>query len=205
MVSPDTETAALGLRERKNRRTKLAIVQATAELTLAEGYAAATIPRIAERADVAPRTVSTWFPSKDDILFEGVDDQVARGVAYLQGEDGDFVDRVLAWFADEESRDRPDRELSRLRRDAIEHDPELRARSRQLLESFQREVARVVARDTGTAVEDMGPQLVAGAAMAFLERLAAMTIEEPTELGSAQVAAGIEFLRAGLASVNPGR
>ena len=42
--SPD---AALGLRERKNRRTQLAIVRAAAELTLEGGYASATIPRIA--------------------------------------------------------------------------------------------------------------------------------------------------------------
>ena len=56
--------AALGLRERKNRRTRRAIVQATAELTIEGGYAAATIPRIAERADVAPRTVSTLVPGQ---------------------------------------------------------------------------------------------------------------------------------------------
>jgi len=70
--------AALGLRERKNRRTRRAIVQAAAELTIQGGYAAATIPRIAERADVAPRTVSSWFPAKDDILFDRVDDTIAR-------------------------------------------------------------------------------------------------------------------------------
>ncbi|WP_411018449.1 TetR/AcrR family transcriptional regulator, partial [Salmonella sp. ZJQZ20_0020] len=84
--------------ERKNRRTRLAIVRAASELTIEGGYASATVARIAARADVAPRTVSTWFPSKDDIIFEGADEVVDRGVEQLRHGDGDVVDRLLAWF-----------------------------------------------------------------------------------------------------------
>src|SRR5262245_24268846 len=50
-----------GLRELKKRRTRREIVVATLELSLEGSYRATTIPLIAERAMVSPRTVSTYF------------------------------------------------------------------------------------------------------------------------------------------------
>ena len=80
----------------RTAETQRAIVRAAAELILEEGYAAATIPRIAARADVAPRTVSTWFPAKDDILFDEIDEAVARATRHLRSGTGDTVDRLQA-------------------------------------------------------------------------------------------------------------
>lgn len=199
-----TTDAPLGLRERKNRRTRLAIVRATSELTIEEGYHAATISRIAERADVAPRTVSTWFPAKDDILFEGGDAQIERGIEHLRTGEGDVVDRMLAWFSAAGEIAEPDPEITRLRNDAIQHDPELRARYRQYFERIQVEFAHAAARDTGSSPDDIGPQLLAGAAMAFLEQLAAITASggHSDGLASEPITTGIEFLRAGLASIS---
>ena len=197
MPTPD---ASLGLRERKNRRTRRAIVQAAAELTIEGGYAAATIPRIAERADVAPRTVSTWFPAKDDILFDRVDDSIARASEHLRTGPGDVVDRIEAWLADESGREQHDPEITRLRETAIAHDPELRARAHQHLEKVQSEVAEAVARDIGVSAEDVGPQAFAGAAMAFLFTLRSIDLEGRGD-GPAQMAVGLEFLRAGLAAL----
>ncbi len=199
MATPQPQ---LGLRERKNRRTRLAIVKATAELTIEFGYSAATIPRIAERADIAPRTVSTWFPAKDDILFEGAEQTIERGTLHLRSTEGDVIDRLLAWFHDEDARGEPDRELARLRNDAIQHDPELRARYRQFFERVQLEVADVVARDQSVARGDMGPQLLAGAVMAFIQQMAAMSVRDDTSgLDDPQIVTGLAFLRAGLASI----
>jgi AcrR family transcriptional regulator len=195
--------APLGLRERKNRERRRAIVRATAELTIAGGYASATIPRIAERADVSPRTVSAWFPHKDDIFFEDIEVHIARATRHLGGGPGDVIDRIQAWFAEEGRRELPDPEISRLRRAAIEHDPELRARDRQHYEQIESEIARAVAHDTGAAPEDMGPQLFAGAAMAFLRKLGSMTLEPRDATKDARVAVGFAFLRAGLASLAP--
>jgi len=196
--------AALGLRERKNRRTRRAIVQAAAELTIEGGYAAATIPRIAERADVAPRTVSSWFPAKDDILFDRVDDTIARATEHLRAGTGDVVDRILAWITDEAGRDQHDREISRLREAAIAHDADLRGRAHQHLEKVQSEIARAVARDTGVAAEDVGPQAFAGAAMAVLFTLRSIGLEGRDD-GPAQLAVGVEFLRAGLGALTSTR
>lgn len=204
MATPDP--APLGLRERKNRRTRLAIVRAASELTIEENYAAATIARIAERADIAPRTVSTWFPSKDDILFEGADATIERGVEHLTGGQGDVVDRLLAWFEDEANRrDAPDPELERLRNDAIQHDPELRARYHQLFARGQAAFAQAAADYSGVPADNLGPKLFAGAAVAFIEELAAMSISEDSpSFESPQFTSGVAYLKAALAAITAG-
>ena len=197
MPTPD---AALGLRERKNRRTRRAIVQAAAELTIEDGYAAATIPRIAERADVAPRTVSTWFPAKDDILFDRIDDTIARASGHLRTGPGDVVDRIESWIADESGREQHDPEIARLREAAIAHDPELRARAHRHLDKVQAEIARAVARDIGASADDVGPQTFAGAAITFLITLRSIGLEGRGDAPT-QLAVGMKFLRAGLAAI----
>ncbi len=58
-----------GLRERKKRRTRAVVQDAALELFLDRGYRATTLAAIAERADVALRTVSVHFPAKKDLLF----------------------------------------------------------------------------------------------------------------------------------------
>lgn len=193
----------LGLRERKNRRTRRAIVRATAELTIEGGYASATIPKIAERADVAPRTVSTWFPSKDDIVFENTDDHIGRAIKHLRTGSGDVVDRLQGWIAEETAHHAaPDPEIARLRRAAIEHDTELRARDRQHFEHLQSEVARAVGQDLGTSAEDMGPQIFSGAAMAFLWKLGSLALQDDPQDVEALIGEGYALLRATLVAVH---
>ena len=196
-----TSEAELGLRERKNRRTQRAIVQAAVELILEGGYAAATIPRIAERADVAPRTVSTWFPAKDDILFDRADDRIARAVQHLRTGPGDVVDRIEAWLADESGRTQRDPEIARLRDVAIAHDPELRALAHRHFDQLQSEIVAAVARDIGGSAGDAGPQAFAGAAMAFLFALRSLDHDGRRD-AAAQMTIGATFLRAGLAAIS---
>jgi AcrR family transcriptional regulator len=202
-VQPTSE-AALGLRERKNRRTQRAIVQAAVDLIIEGGYAAATIPRIAERADVAPRTVSTWFPAKDDILFDRVDERIGRGTEHLRTGPGDVVDRIEAWLADEATHEQPDVEISRLRDAAVAHDAELRARAHRHFDQLQEEIAAAVARDVGVPADDIGARAFAGAAMAYLFALRSLDLERRGD-ATPQMAAGISFLRAGLAALTPPR
>jgi AcrR family transcriptional regulator len=201
MSSPTTTSATtgdeLGLRERKNRRTQRAIVQAAADLTIEDGYAAATIPRIAERADVAPRTVSTWFPAKDDILLDRVDDIIARAAHHLRSGTGDVVDRIQAWLAEEAGLERPDPEITRLREAAIAHDPELRARAHRHYDALQSEFAAALARDIGADPLDVQPQAFAGAAMAFLFALRALALDGRADANH-QMAGGLAMLRAAL-------
>ena len=60
---------ALGLRERKRLRTRTTIARAALELFDRQGFHETPIAQIAEAADVSPRTVSGYFPHKEDLVF----------------------------------------------------------------------------------------------------------------------------------------
>src|ERR1700758_1006427 len=60
----------LDRRERKKQRTRLAIQDAAFELFAERGYRETTINAIADRADVAPRTVTVHFPTQEELLFD---------------------------------------------------------------------------------------------------------------------------------------
>ncbi|MGB3485774.1 MAG: TetR/AcrR family transcriptional regulator [Mycobacterium sp.] len=69
-----------GLRERKKLRTRSTLVDAAAELCLAQGYDNTTVEQIAAAAEVSPRTFSRYFPTKDAVITAIIED-VARFVA----------------------------------------------------------------------------------------------------------------------------
>ncbi|WP_026909809.1 hypothetical protein [Patulibacter minatonensis] len=96
----------------------------------------------------------------------------------------------------------PDPEIARLRRTAIEHDPELRARDRQYFETLQSALALAVAAQFGVSEDDMGPQIFGGAAMAFLWRLGSIALRDDPQDVEALVAEGFDLLRATLAAVS---
>ncbi|MGZ6777719.1 MAG: TetR/AcrR family transcriptional regulator [Mycobacterium sp.] len=62
--------------------TRRALIQATAQVMLEEGYAAATSRRVAARAGVKPALVHYYFPSMDDlflaVLREGAEANLVR-------------------------------------------------------------------------------------------------------------------------------
>src|ERR1700741_542633 len=63
-------TEQIDRQERRKRRTRQAIRAAALELFAERGYRETTINDIAERAEVAPRTVTVHFPAKEELLFD---------------------------------------------------------------------------------------------------------------------------------------
>ncbi len=57
------------LRERKKQATRRRIAAEALRLFVEQGYAAATMERIAAAADVSPRTVFRYYPTKADLVF----------------------------------------------------------------------------------------------------------------------------------------
>jgi AcrR family transcriptional regulator len=66
-------SAQLGLRERKKQQTRAALVAAALDLVERQGYEQTTIEQIADAAEVSPRTVAHYFPSKDLLLLSLLD------------------------------------------------------------------------------------------------------------------------------------
>jgi len=60
---------ATGLRERKKKQRRRAIVEAAWDLFRDKGYDATTVDEIAERAQIARRTFFRYFPTKEAVVF----------------------------------------------------------------------------------------------------------------------------------------
>lgn len=58
-----------GLRERKQRETRLRIIETGLKLFLANGYDGTTLDAIAEEAGISRRTFFSYFKSKEDIVI----------------------------------------------------------------------------------------------------------------------------------------
>ena len=67
---------ALGLRERKKRRTRATLVRAAVDLCNRQGFERTTVDQIAAIADVSPRTFSRYFATKDAVVLAVIDDIV---------------------------------------------------------------------------------------------------------------------------------
>jgi len=187
-----------GLRELKKRRTRREIVVATLELSLEGSYRQTTIPMIAERAMVSPRTVSTYFPNKDDIPFDGSDEVFENLAARLEETDKPLVERLRLWIADRG--DAQEGDLVALRGQAITQDPDLQLIEHRYLDRFAELIAASVAAELGAAPQDAGPQTFAAAVLGILLSLRKRLPDGQKKRKEPEPAleAGFEFLEAGL-------
>jgi AcrR family transcriptional regulator len=178
------DTPVVGLRERKKLRTREAIAAAALDLFAAQGFGATTIRQIAEAADVAPRTVSGYFPVKEELVFpdhEQVFDRMAERLSHRSpGETA--VDALRAWlieFLEDDAM--ADLEGFARRRQVIESDPALRIYERGLQERAERVVAAAVAVDLGLPDSDLVPHMVGAATLAALDALGRQIMGGPAD------------------------
>ena len=88
------------LRERSKARRRAAIERAAWELFAERGYEATTIPDIAELAEVAPRTVTLYFPNKADLVLGHVRSAAGRREEALAAGQ-DTIEALRAWLVAE--------------------------------------------------------------------------------------------------------
>ncbi|GAA1958416.1 TetR family transcriptional regulator [Catenulispora subtropica] len=67
----------LGLRESKKRRTRLAISEHAVRLFIARGFEATTVAEVAAAARVAKKTVTNYFPRKEDLALDFQEEFIA--------------------------------------------------------------------------------------------------------------------------------
>ena len=117
-------TATAGLRERKRVRTRRAIADAALGLFDRQGFHATTIPQIAAAADVSPRTVSGYFPAKEDLAFPDAEERIAVLEERLRsrppGETA--ADALRAWLPEMVAGEAPPADEHRRRRAGIDAD-----------------------------------------------------------------------------------
>jgi AcrR family transcriptional regulator len=169
----------LDRRERKKQRTRLAIQDGAFELFAERGYRETTINAIADRADVAPRTVTVHFPTKEELLFDAEPFTLESLIAVLEarGPDESALDALRAWMASTmtalDSAESSGRVWERraLRAHIINTEPELRGRARAGYYEFERVVADAIGKDLRQPGTALVPRLVALTAVSGLREL----------------------------------
>src|SRR3954454_4851099 len=154
---------ATGLRERKRRQTRRSIERAALALFARQGFHATTIPQIAEAADVSPRTVSSYFPRKEDLAFPDPEEEfrsLESRLAVRRGRDS-ATDALRAWLRSLLEEDDERAAERQLRRRVIRADESLRAYEHRYTMRAQIVIAAAIAYDLGVAPDSLEPRMAA--------------------------------------------
>jgi len=191
-----------GLRERKKQRTRETIARAAHELFAQRGYHATTLPDIAEAADVSTRTIFSYFPSKEDILFSGFEEmKEALQRALAERPEGRGALETVREFI-VSTHEAEESEADQRVRLNIESDPTLRTHLRARIAQLEDVLVPEIAKDLGASVTDIRPKIVAASLTAGFNVLVERDSSGTVTKSSADVAAKIDpifaFLRGGL-------
>src|SRR6202034_1021020 len=182
----------LGLRERKKHKTRQLIAATARELFTRRGFENVNVAEIARAAEVSETTVFNYFPTKEDLVFHGLEafeDQLLQAVRGRQpGEGvlqafGRFIlqPRGLLADADPASADA----LVSISR-TISSSPSLAAREQQILAGYARSLAALLAEETGASPGDLTSSVVAnpliGIHRPFLDYVRQRIVADPAEL-----------------------
>jgi AcrR family transcriptional regulator len=205
----------LGLRERKKQKTRQLIAATARELFTRRGFENVNVAEIARAAEVSETTVFNYFPTKEDLVFHGLEafeDQLLQAVRDRQpGEGvlqafGRFIlqPRGLLAEADPASADA----LVSISR-TISSSPSLAAREQQILAGYARSLAALLAEETGASPGDLTSSVVAntliGIHQAVLDYVRQRIAADPADLPKlaralqADSQAALDLLAEGLA------
>lgn len=159
-----------GLRARKKQERRRAIESAALALFEADGFDETTVEAIAAAVDIAPRTFFTYFPTKEDVVLADHASRLDRIVTELErrpaGEPSWAALRAAFLTA---AGDYETERAEIARRFAImAKTPSVYARSLQLQAGWEDEVAAALTRRGSVDATDIGPRLLAAAALAAM-------------------------------------
>ncbi len=153
--------------QRKKERTRELIRDTALELFAAQGFRDTTISAIAERADVAVRTVTLHFPAKEDLLFADDPFGFESLSAWLAAKPAGTptLDALRDWMAttmrdlDATGASAEVWRRRALRSQLIVADDDLRGRARAAYYRYEQVIAAGVAADLGLAADALAPRL----------------------------------------------
>jgi AcrR family transcriptional regulator len=159
----------LGLRERKKQRTRQLIAETARRMFAERGFDEVSVAAVARAAEVSEATVFNYFPTKEDLVFQGMEAFESELLAAVRDRPAGepivtafarFVLRPRGFLAarDEEAA----RYLTGVSR-MIAGSAALRAREREILARYAASLAALIAEDTGAGPGDLRPRAVARA------------------------------------------
>jgi AcrR family transcriptional regulator len=162
-------TAELGLRERKKQRTRQLLSETARRLFSERGFEQVSIAEIAREAEVSEQTVFNYFPSKEDLVYSGLETFEEQLLSAIRDRPpgqtviaafGEFIlePRGLLAARDEAAA----RELMAVTR-MIAASPMLLAREEQIFARYTETLAQLIAQETGASAGDLRPYVVANA------------------------------------------
>jgi AcrR family transcriptional regulator len=158
----------LGLRERKKLRTRQLIAETAGRLFTEHGFDAVPVAAVARAAEVSEATVYNYFPTKEDLVFQGMEVFEAELLAAVAGRPAGesfvaaFARFVLETRGFQARDDDATRQLIAISR-MIAASPALLAREREILARYTASLAAILAEDTAAEPGDLRPSVVARA------------------------------------------
>jgi AcrR family transcriptional regulator len=162
-------TAPAGLRERKKQRTRQLISETARRLFIERGFEQVSVAEIAREAEVSEMTVFNYFPTKEDLVYSGLqafEDQLLAAIRDRQP--GQTILAAFAEFVLEPrgllvtKDENAARELVAATR-MIAASPALLAREQQIFARYTDTLAQLVADETGARAGDLRPYVIANA------------------------------------------
>lgn len=181
------------LRERKKQRTRQALYEAATNLFLTRGYARTTVAEIAEAAGVSVKTLFNHFAGKEDVLFghrrqriEVTARMLAEELRHAPPEEAltRMAERVIDWAV---SGEEPGSELNLAQARLILAEPELRARSLDLLWELERRLATMLRDAYPDRFDDVSAASLVGGLLGSLSAAMRVALERggsPAELAA---------------------
>ncbi len=206
----------LGLRERKKLQTRQLIAETARRLFIEHGFDAVPVTAVAREAQVSEATVFNYFPTKEDLVYQGMEAFEAELLAAVRNRPpGEPIVAAFGRFvlqprgllaADDETAARYHAAISKM----IVSSPALLAREQQVFARYTASLAALIAEDTGAEEGDLRPRVAAHALMGihqaligFVRRRLTAGPADHTRLASEVTAQGrqaLDLIAAGLGS-----
>jgi AcrR family transcriptional regulator len=144
----------VGLRETKKERTRREIADAAMRLFVLRGFARVTVAEVAVEAGVSEKTVFNYFPTKEDLFFDEVDEREAALVAAIRDRrPSESIPAALRRHQNVDCARMCTESFAAFAR-LIEESPALRAKELEVMARFTRTLANALEREAGcTEVE----------------------------------------------------
>jgi AcrR family transcriptional regulator len=167
--------AVPGLRERKKQQTRQLIADTARQLFTEHGFDSVTVAAVAAAANVSEGTVFNYFPTKEHLFFDGMENYEAELLTTIRDRGpGESVLAAFGRFVIERSprlADTDARQVIATSAGVIGASPALQTREREIISSYTQSLAALIAEETDAAPDDIEPWVAANAIMGVHQAL----------------------------------